>query len=140
MEKRSQTKKLWQEFKTSVSEKGWLNTITGSEFNKEWAPLKARAKALPEDYQEVWLHISAQYWGKGKGGTFDNRKDLEFFDGILMMLEEGVAEGMPATAMIGEDGQVFAEEITGIAEGQDYRDKWRQELNETVMKKLGRGK
>ncbi len=138
MAEASKTSKLWEEFKHSVGEFGLFSTITGSEATQQWKPLQARFKALPKDYQEVYMQVSASYWGKGKGGVFDNRADVDFFADLLDMLEEGVLDGIPAKNFVGEESREFVQELTQTDAYGAYREKWRKNLNATILKKLGR--
>lgn len=106
----------------------FLKKIIGDK--QEWRAMEARAKALPKDYQIVYDEIKPYMW-KASG-----QDSLDVFKGILDLFEEGAANGRSALEITGDDVAAFCD---GLIEGaKTYADKWREDLNSDIAKKLGK--
>jgi DNA-binding ferritin-like protein (Dps family) len=106
----------------------FLKKIIGDK--KEWRAMEARAKALPKDYRVVYDEIKQYIW---KSSGLDA---IDILKGILELFEEGAANGRSALEITGNDVAAFCDELV---EGQEtYADKWREELNRNIAKKLGK--
>jgi DNA-binding ferritin-like protein (Dps family) len=106
----------------------FLKKILGDK--KEWKAMEARAKALPKDYQIVYDEIKQYIWKSSAQGSID------IFKGLLDLFEEGVANGRSALEITGGDVAAFCDELSPGA--KMYADRWREELNHGIAKKLGK--
>lgn len=109
--------------------------ITGSDMTKEWKAFEARAKKLPTDYQTAWENITANLWAHA---DFTGRNLIPILDGVLGLLEETAAEGQSVQEVLGDDIEGFCSALAGEAGAKSFRDKWREQLNNTIAKKLGK--
>ncbi len=95
---------------------------------KEWKAMEARAKALPRDYQVVYEEIKLYIWKSSGLGS------LEVFKGILDLFEEGAANNKGVLEITGDDVAAFCDEL--LKGEKTYTEKWREELNNVIAKKL----
>jgi len=109
--------------------------ITGSDINKEFKTFESRAKKLPADYRAAWENIKVYLWPHS---DFTGRNLLPIFDGILGLLEETASDGQSIREVLGDDIKGFCSALTGEEGGKSFRDKWREQLNNNVAKKLGK--
>jgi DNA-binding ferritin-like protein (Dps family) len=106
----------------------YLKKILGEK--KEWKAMEARAKSLPRDYRIVYEDIKRYIW-KSSGNP-----SIDIFEGLLDLFEEGVANGRKALEITGDDVAKFCDELS---EGsKTYVDRWRENLNDDIAKKLGK--
>ncbi|GAA1617645.1 DNA-binding ferritin-like protein (Dps family) [Actinoplanes couchii] len=56
----------------------------------------------------------------------------------MALLEEAAAEGQSAHEVLGDDIPGFCTALTGGTGARTYRDRWRDQLNRTVARKLAR--
>jgi DNA-binding ferritin-like protein (Dps family) len=59
-------------------------------------------------------------------------------DPPFALLEETAAEGQSVHEALGEDIKSFCAAIAGEEGAKNFRDKWREQLNNNVARKLGR--
>jgi DNA-binding ferritin-like protein (Dps family) len=109
--------------------------VTGSDMTKEFKAFEARVKKLPADYQAAWGEIDANLWNYS---DFTGRNLMPILDGVLGLLEESAADGQSVQEVLGNDIKGFCAALAGIDGAKTYRDKWREQLNHNVAKKLGR--
>ena len=109
--------------------------ITGNDMTKELKNFESRVKKLPADYQEAWEKIKANLWPHS---DFTGRNLMSIFDGVLGLLEEATAEGQSIQEVLGDDIEGFCLALAGEEGAKSYRDKWRQQLNNNIAKKLGK--
>jgi len=109
--------------------------ITGSDLTREMKAFEARASALPADYRAAWEQIKA---GLFPYGDFTGRNVMPFLDGALGLLEESAAEGQSVQEVLGDDVPGFSAALAGGQGARTYRDRWREQLNRNVAKKLAR--
>ncbi|MEV5164478.1 DUF1048 domain-containing protein [Streptomyces werraensis] len=109
--------------------------ITGSDLTREWAGFEARAQALPEDHRAAWDQIKVQLLPHG---DFTGRSLMPILDGALALLEETAAEGQSAREVLGDDIPGFCRALAGEEGTRTYRDRWREQLNNNVARKLNR--
>ena len=110
-------------------------TITGSDLSKEWKAFEARAQALPADYQAAWEQIKGNLFPYG---DFTGRNLMPIVDAALGLLEEASADGQSIGEVLGDDIPGFCTALAGGQEARTYRDRWREQLNRNVARKLGR--
>ena len=109
--------------------------ITGSDMKEEWKTFESRAKKLPPDYQAAWEQINANLW---QHSDFTGRNLMPILDGVLGLLEETAADGQSVQEVLGDDIKGFCAALAGEAGAKSYRDKWREQLNNNIARKLGK--
>ncbi|GAA4995229.1 DUF1048 domain-containing protein [Actinopolymorpha pittospori] len=109
-------------------------TITGSDLTREWKAFEARAAVLPADFRGGWeqikFHLSAY-------GDFSGRNLMPILDGALGLLEETAAGGQSIHEVLGDDVGGFCAALAGGEGARSFRDRWREQLNRNVARKLG---
>jgi DNA-binding ferritin-like protein (Dps family) len=109
------------------------DTVTGSDLTREFRAFDARAEALPADYRQAWDQIKVHLLPHG---DFTGRNLLPILDSALGLLEETAAEGQAVHDVIGEDTKGFCTALAGGQGARTYRDRWREQLNRNVARKL----
>jgi len=109
--------------------------VTGSDMTKEMKIFESRAKNLPADFQAAWEKIKANLWHHS---DFTGRNLMPILDGVLGMLEETAADGQSVQEVLGDDIKCFCCALAGEEGAKSYRDKWREQLNNNIAKKLGK--
>ncbi len=110
-------------------------TITGSDLTREWKAFEARAQVLPAEYRAAWAQIKGQL---SLHGDFTGRRLMPIFDSALSLLEEASADGQSIREVFGDDIPGFCAALAGGVGAGTYRDRWREQLNRNVARKLGR--
>ncbi|GIF01442.1 DUF1048 domain-containing protein [Paractinoplanes rishiriensis] len=110
-------------------------TITGSDLTREWKAFDTRAGALPADYQVAWEQIKGNLFPYG---NFSGRNLTPIADAALGLLEEAAADGQGIHEVLGDDIAGFSAALAGGAGARNYRDRWREQLNRNVARKLAR--
>ncbi|WP_326975395.1 DUF1048 domain-containing protein [Caproicibacter sp. BJN0012] len=110
-------------------------TLTGSDMTKELKAFELRAKKLPPDYQAAWVKIKTNLWPHS---DFTGRNLMPILDGVLGLLEEAAADGQSVGEALGDDIKGFCSALAGEEGARSYRDKWREQLNKNIAKKLGK--
>lgn len=110
-------------------------TITGSDLTREWTAFEARAQALPPDYQATWKQIKGHLLAYA---DFSGRNLTPILDAALGLLEEAAADGQSVGEVFGDDIRGFCAALAGGEGARTYRDRWREQLNRNVARKLGR--
>jgi len=108
--------------------------ITGSDMTKELKTFESRAKKLPADYQAAWEEINVNLFSYG---DFTGRNLMPILNGVLGLLEETAADGQNVQEVLGDDIKGFCSALAGEEGAKSYRDKWREQLNNNIAKKLG---
>ncbi|MEV6373677.1 DUF1048 domain-containing protein [Micromonospora musae] len=110
-------------------------TITGSDLTRDWKAFEARASALPADYRAAWDQIVGNL---SPYGNFTGRNLMPILDAALGLLEEAAADGQNVHEVLGDDIPGFCAALAGGEGARTYRDRWREQLNKNVARKLGR--
>jgi DNA-binding ferritin-like protein (Dps family) len=110
-------------------------TITGGDLTREWKVFEARAAALPADYQAAWEQIKGHLFPYA---GFTGRDLMPILDAALGLLEEASADGQSIHEVLGDDIPGFCTALAGGEGARTYRDRWREQLNRNVARKLGR--
>lgn len=110
-------------------------TITGSDLTREWKAFDLRAQALPADYRAAWEQIQHHLYPYA---GFTGRNLMPILDAALGLLEETSAEGQRIDEVLGDDIPGFCAALAGGEGARTYRDRWREQLNRNVARKLGR--
>lgn len=108
-------------------------TITGSDMTREWKAFEARAEALPADYRAAWQEITVNLFPYG---NFTARNLMPILDGALGLLEGAATDGQRIHEVVGDDIRGFCAALAGGEEARSYRDRWREQLNKNVARKL----
>ncbi|WP_030450033.1 DUF1048 domain-containing protein [Actinocatenispora sera] len=108
--------------------------VTGSAISREWKGFEARAAELPADYQAGWRQVRS---GLTTYADFSGRNLTPILDGALGLLEESAAEGQSVGEVLGDDVAGFCAALAGGAGARNYRDRWRDQLNRNIARKLG---
>ena len=90
---------------------------------------------MPADYRAAWEQIKTQL---SPYGDFTGRNLMPILDSVLGLLEETAAEGQSIHEVLGEDIKGFCAALAGGEGARTYRDRWREQLNRNVARKLGR--
>lgn len=109
--------------------------ITGNDMTKELQTFESRAQKLPEDYQAAWEKIKADLWPHS---DFTGRNLMPILDGVLGLLEDTAADGQRVQEVLGDDIKGFCSALVGAEGANTYRDKWREQLNNNIAKKLAK--
>jgi DNA-binding ferritin-like protein (Dps family) len=110
-------------------------TITGSDLTREWKAFEARAETLPEDYRAAWEQVKGHIFPYA---GFTGRNLMPILDAALALLEEASADGQGIREVLGDDIPGFCTALAGGEGARTYRDRWREQLNRNVARKLAR--
>ncbi|WP_405056513.1 DUF1048 domain-containing protein [Kribbella sp. NBC_01505] len=110
-------------------------TITGSDLTREYKAFEARAAVLPSDFRAAWDEIKEHLMPYG---DFSGRNLMPILDSALGLLEETSADGQTIYQVVGDDIVGFSAALAGGEGARGYRDRWRDQLNRNVAKKLAR--
>lgn len=109
--------------------------VTGSDLTRDWTAFGARVEALPDDYQEAWGQMVAHFFPYG---DFTGRNLTPILDAALGLLEETAADGLSIHEVLGDDIPGFCTALAGGEGARTHRDRWREQLNRNVARKLSR--
>jgi DNA-binding ferritin-like protein (Dps family) len=110
-------------------------TMTGSDLTREWKAFEARARALPTDHRAAWEEIKGHLMFYA---DFTGRNLMPILDNALGLLEETAADGQSVQEVLGDDIGGFCAALAGGEGARSHRDRWREQLNGNVARKLGR--
>ncbi|MFG2003973.1 DUF1048 domain-containing protein [Spirillospora sp. NPDC048911] len=110
-------------------------TITGSDLTRDWKAFEVRAAELPSDYREAWKEITMHVLSYS---DFTGRNLMPILDNALGLLEETASDGQSVHEVLGDDIAGFCAALAGGEGARTHRDRWREQLNRNVAKKLGR--
>jgi DNA-binding ferritin-like protein (Dps family) len=96
---------------------------------------ESRVKKLPADYQAAWYEINDNLWDHA---DFTGRNLMPILEGVLGLFEETAADGLSAREVLGDDIKGFCSALAGEEGAKTFRDKWREQLNRNVAKKLSK--
>ncbi|AIQ46557.1 hypothetical protein R70723_12260 [Paenibacillus sp. FSL R7-0273] len=109
--------------------------VTGRDMTKEFKAYEIRVKELPADYQAAWAAIQQNLWAHS---DFTGRNLMPIFDGVVGLLEVSAADGQSVQEVLGDDIRGFCAALAGEEGAKSQRDKWREQLNNSIAKKLGK--
>ncbi|MEV6968030.1 DUF1048 domain-containing protein [Hamadaea sp. NPDC051192] len=109
--------------------------VTGSDLTRQWNAFAARAAALPADCQAAWGQVVGCLFPYG---DFSGRNLTPIADAALALLEQAAADGQSVDEVFGDDIGGFCTALAGGHGARTYRDRWREQLNRNVARKLGR--
>ncbi|WP_327045862.1 DUF1048 domain-containing protein [Microbispora sp. NBC_01189] len=109
--------------------------ITGSDLTREWKAFEARAAALPPDHRAAWEQIKGHLCSYA---DFSGRNLMPILDGALGLLEVTAADGQSIHEVLGDDVAGFCAALAGGEGARSHRDRWREQMNRNVARKLSR--
>ncbi|MWC30516.1 DUF1048 domain-containing protein [Paenibacillus sp. MMS18-CY102] len=109
--------------------------ISGSDLTKAMKSYELRANKLPAEYQAAWGEINANLWSHS---DFTGRNLIPILDRVLGLLEETAADGQHVHEVLGNDIKGFCLALAGVEGAKNYRDKWREQLNNNIANKLSK--
>ncbi|CDQ20015.1 DNA-binding ferritin-like protein (Dps family) [Halobacillus karajensis] len=112
----------------------FFEKITGRDMTKEMKAFEERVKVLPAEYQTAWKEMNNHLWIHG---DFTGRNLMPILDSALELLEVTSADGQSVEEVLGDDIKGFCAALVGDEGAKTYRDKWRDQLNKNVARKLG---
>ncbi|MGW1996499.1 DUF1048 domain-containing protein [Embleya sp. NPDC001921] len=110
-------------------------TVTGSDLTREWTAFEARAQALPDGHRAAWEQIKVHLFPHA---DFTGRNLTPILDAALGLLEETAADGQSVHEVFGDDIRGFCTALAGGEGARTHRDRWREQLNRNVARKLSR--
>ncbi|GGV11708.1 DUF1048 domain-containing protein [Streptomyces spectabilis] len=110
-------------------------TVTGSDLTREWKAYEDRAQALPTEYRAAWEQIT---FHASPHADFTGRNLMPMLDDALGLLEETAADGRSVHEVLGDDIAGFCTALAGGEGAHGHHDRWREQLNRNVARKLGR--
>ncbi|MEU8379888.1 DUF1048 domain-containing protein [Streptosporangium sp. NPDC048865] len=110
-------------------------TVTGSDLTRDYKEFEVRAAALPAGHRAAWEEIKEHLFPYG---DFTGRNLMPILDGALGLLEETASEGQDVHEVLGDDIGGFCAALAGGEGARSHRDRWREQLNRNVARKLGR--
>lgn len=110
-------------------------TMTGSDLTREWKAFEVRAAVLPADHRAAWEQIVCHLFAYG---DFTGRNLMPILDNALGLLEETASDGQSVREVLGDDIEGFCAALAGGEGARSHRDRWREQLNRNVAKKLAR--
>ena len=110
-------------------------TVTGSDLTREWTAFEARAQALPPEHRAAWQQINGHLMAYANSS---GRNLTPILDAALGLLEEASADGRSVGEVLGDDLPGFCAALAGGTGARTFRDRWREQLNSNVARRLGR--
>ncbi|RJL35622.1 DUF1048 domain-containing protein [Bailinhaonella thermotolerans] len=111
------------------------DTITGNDLTREWQEFEVRAAALPAGHRAAWEEIKGHILSYS---DFTGRNLMPILDSALGLLEETASDGLDIHEVLGDDIGGFCAALAGGEGARTFRDRWREQLNRNVARKLGR--
>ena len=111
------------------------NMITGCDMNRQWKAFEARAKKLPRDFQAAWREVNGYLWQRS---DVTGRNIMHVLEGVLELFEEAGSQGRSVEEVLGGDIGGFCAALASEEGVKSFRDHWRDQLNRSVLRKLGR--
>lgn len=110
----------------------FINKIIGDK--REWKRMEARAKALPEEYNFVYHKIQNYMWNFAANHKAGEEM-VAIFAELLVLFEEGSANGKRVLEITGKDVASFCDEL--LRNSKTYTENWRDKLNREINDQLG---
>jgi DNA-binding ferritin-like protein (Dps family) len=96
---------------------------------------EARVDALPKEYVFVYRRVQRYMWNHAGG---DGMAMVAVLADLLELFEAGAADGKPVLDVTGTDVAGFCDEI--LKTTKTWTEKWHEELNNDIARRLGKGK
>ena len=104
----------------------------------EYKSYKNRINALPKDYQVVMEEIENFLWNSAS----DHDSSMTMFkmlQDVLEFFESNAQEGKDVLDVVSQDVGGFCDDLLYELQGQTWIGKRREQMNENIRKKLGKG-
>lgn len=111
----------------------FYDKITGNDLTRAFKTFDIRVEKLPKEYRSAWQQIQENL---REYTDFSGRNLVPILDGILGLLEESALEGIAIENIVGDDLQKFVASVANAEGATNQRDKWRNQLNQSVAKRL----
>lgn len=111
----------------------FFDKVTGNDMTRKMKEFDERIAKLPKEYKEAFKEIQKNLWVYS---DFTGRRLTESFEKIVTLLEETASESLSIKEVFGEDIKGFCEEVATQEGLENFRDKWRKQLNNNIKRKL----
>lgn len=108
--------------------------VMGSDITSAMQSYAERMYGLSEDYAAVWDEIVRCLYAYT---DFTGRNILPVLDGLADWLEAAAVDGKSVREVLGEDIESFCSALASGEGLKTSRDRWREQLNRSVKKRLG---
>ncbi len=109
--------------------------ITGNDIKVDMKDFEERVKKLSKEYQHAWEEIKNNLWIYS---DFSGRNLIQILESVVEILEEASIDGQSIEGLFGSDIKSFCADIASGEGAKTFRDKWREQLNNNVARKLGK--
>ncbi len=113
----------------------FLDKITGNDMKIEMKSFEERVNKLSKEYQVAWEEIKNNLWIYS---DFSGRNLIQILENVVDILEEASLEGQSIEGLFGGDIKTFSDDIAKGEGAKTFRDKWREQLNNNVARKLSK--
>jgi DNA-binding ferritin-like protein (Dps family) len=101
----------------------------------KYKQMMARVRALPEEYSFTYRKIEHYMWNHAGGDGMDMIRVLA---DLLELFEQAAADGKSVLEVTGPDVAALCDELLGST--KTWTQKWHEELNRDIARRLGKGK
>ncbi len=109
--------------------------VTGNDMKAEMKHFEDRVSKLSKEYQEAWAEIKNNLWIYS---DFSGRNLIQIFENVVDILEEASLDSQSIEGLFGGDIKAFCDDIASGEGAKTFRDKWREQLNNNVARKLSK--
>ncbi len=109
--------------------------VTGNDLKAEMKSFEERILKLSNEYQVAWDEIKHNLW---MYTDFSGRNLIPIFESVVEMLEEASLDSQSVEGLFGGDIKTFCSELANGEGAKTFRDKWREQLNNNVARKLSK--
>ncbi len=113
----------------------FLDKLTGNDIKADMKNFEERVSKLSKEYQVAWEEIKNNLWIYS---DFSGRNLTRVFDKVVEILEEASVDGQSVDGLFGGDIKGFCANIASGEGAKTFRDKWRDQLNNNVARKLSK--
>lgn len=112
----------------------FYDRITGRDITRAMEEMEARVRTLPAEYRTAWAAIVRHLQPYS---NITGRNMVPILQNALEFLEIAVADGQPLSDVLDENLQDFCAALAAAQGAENKEDRWRRQLNQNVMRKLG---
>ena len=105
------------------------------EEKRRYRQMRARVRALPEEYRYMYNRIQRYMWNHAGGDGMDMIRVLA---DLLDLFEAAAADGKRVLEVTGADVAGFCDEL--LATTRTWTKHWHEALNREIDKRFGKGK
>ncbi|MFC7642261.1 DUF1048 domain-containing protein [Streptosporangium lutulentum] len=96
--------------------------------------VRSSGRGVAADHRAAWEEIKGHLFPYG---DFTGRNLMPILDSALGLLEETAADGQSIHEVLGDDIGGFCAALVRGEGARSFRDRWREQLNRNVARKLG---